>query len=486
MADSATAATLGPFTFMNKLNTAYAKEGFFGKYFGSFAMTCVLLLVFFVLISYYYVKIRAAPIRKNWAAERCKPSVIPFAGIINPPKDGSSAFASTQQNFVYCMNNMVADIAGFAVEPLNLSFSVLSDLYKEILDAMNDARKMMAYIRTQYESVSRDVFARILSILIPIQQLIIKVKDIFGKSKATMVSAIYTLFGSYLTLASAIGAIYELIVIILIALAATILILWIVPFTWGVAASMTAVFVSILVPLSIVAAGMADIFDIHGSPLPGVPSRPACFGGNTIVRLRSGRGVKMVDVKNGDVLADGGVVTGLFKHTATGSKIYKLGNTYVTAEHRVRNHQGWIPVSEHPAAVPVPPLSGEFTDRYLYCLNTTTKQFVIEGRVYKDWDDMYPGEYGALAKIVGEHVDASNLAKYFDNGFDGDFCVDVCGYGEKPIRAVKIGDRLAGGEEVLGVVRLTGGKHHLITNTGRFGANNRTYFDYSFNLDKYL
>ena len=32
------------------------------------------------------------PIKADWVNQRCTPGVIPFAGLINPPKDGTSAF----------------------------------------------------------------------------------------------------------------------------------------------------------------------------------------------------------------------------------------------------------------------------------------------------------------------------------------------------------------------------------------------------------
>ena len=60
--------------------------------------------------------------------------------------------------------------------------------------------------------------------------------------------------------------------------------MWIVPFTWGAAAAMTAIFVAVAVPLAVLAVVMHDVFNLHfiGS------GKPHCFSGDTIIKTKDG------------------------------------------------------------------------------------------------------------------------------------------------------------------------------------------------------
>ena len=67
------------FSVIKKL---YNKVGFLEKYGGSLWMTVIVILVFFIAISYYYIYNNLQPIKADWANQKCNPTVMPFASII--------------------------------------------------------------------------------------------------------------------------------------------------------------------------------------------------------------------------------------------------------------------------------------------------------------------------------------------------------------------------------------------------------------------
>ena len=69
----------------NVINKLYSKAGFLEKYGGSLWTTFIISLIFFIAISYYFVYNNIEPIKADWVNQRCKPNVMPFAGLINPP-----------------------------------------------------------------------------------------------------------------------------------------------------------------------------------------------------------------------------------------------------------------------------------------------------------------------------------------------------------------------------------------------------------------
>ena len=82
----------------NKISELYNQSTYTEKNGGSVFMTVLILFVFFIAMSYFYVMSKAQPIKDNWVSERCSPAVMPFAGLINKPQ-GQSAFDFTGENF---------------------------------------------------------------------------------------------------------------------------------------------------------------------------------------------------------------------------------------------------------------------------------------------------------------------------------------------------------------------------------------------------
>ena len=72
---------------------------------------------------------------------------MPFAGMINAP-DGTSSIDYTNQNFSYCIQNILSTIAGTATEPVTFIMNMIQELFKSIKDAINSIRAMFDKIRT--------------------------------------------------------------------------------------------------------------------------------------------------------------------------------------------------------------------------------------------------------------------------------------------------------------------------------------------------
>ena len=99
------------------LKKMYEKVSYFDQYGGSVILFVVITIILFLLISYCLIMVNSQPIIDDWVNQRCKPNIIPFAGLITHP-EGVSASEYTQQNFNYCTQNILSSITGMAVEHL--------------------------------------------------------------------------------------------------------------------------------------------------------------------------------------------------------------------------------------------------------------------------------------------------------------------------------------------------------------------------------
>ena len=348
----------------------YDKATYFDQYGGSVVLFAFITLILFIIVSYCFAKINAQPIVDDWPNQRCKPNIIPFAGFITHP-DNTTAFDYTYENFTYCTQSILSSITGIMLEPITFVTNLINDVLGAITSAINDIRAMFDKVRTFFQTVAEEIMGRTMNMMIPLQQMIISFRDFIGKLQGTMTTGLFTLLGGYYALQSLMGAIAEFIIIILIALAAIIVILWIVPFTWGMAASMTAIFIAIAIPMAIILTFMMDVLQVQ--PDLSIPSLECCDE-DTLLPLNDGTHKKISEIQIDDILINNNKVTTIIKVNANGSEMYNLNNIIVSHSHLVNYKEKWIYVKNHPDAI----LYQNYNKPYLYCVNTTHK-IIISG-----------------------------------------------------------------------------------------------------------
>ena len=433
------------------INDFYIKKNYLDDYGGSVFMTILIFGVFFSLISYYHIMNNIDPIKADWVNQRCTPGVIPFAGLINPPKDGTSGFDYTSQNFTFCIQNILKEITAYAFVPINAFVNMFLEVFKEMKESISAMRNIFNSLRNKFKEMSQELFGRLLNIMIPIQNLFIGLKDIISKGHGIFTASLYTAIGGYMTLKAAIGTVFELIVVILIALTALIVILWIIPFTWGAAAAMSGIFVAIAIPMTIVAVMMDDVFDLHTSAIPG---KPHCFTGDTTIKTEEGD-VEIKDLKVGNVLKNNTKVTATFKLSSKNQTMFVLHGVRVSGNHKVLHKFKWVKVEEHPDSI----LLENFNEPFIYCINTTNKTIKIGDQEFTDWDDMSTDELNEIrmrcSHMLPNHdFKPKYLHTYLDSGFVKGTPIRLNNNKDAPIEEVKIGDILLNKEKVIGVVEI--------------------------------
>lgn len=466
--------------FINKL---YGNLTYFDEYGTSVIIVAIISLFVFCVFSYCIVSQEKEKIAADWANQRCNPKNIPFAGWISKP-DGKTAFEYTGENFNYCVQNILITITGYMLQPFNYLLSVLTDEFNELEENINSSRGIMANLRDRVKDVFKNILNRILNVVIPIQKIFIALMDTINKTQGILTSGLFTMLGSYLTLQTLLGAILELIVKILIALVAVIVGLWAVPVTWPAAASLSAVFLAISIPMSIIVIFMSEVMHIKSSAIPSL----RCFDGNTIIELENNNRSRISNIKVGDVLKNGDVVTGTMKLTSSRVNMYIVNGVAVSEYHHMLHGDDWICAKNHPQAIV---LSGySRTHEYIYCLNTTSKTIHINGMTFADWDELY-GDilYDTVLTVNIKHPDDNhtitkcNLHKYIDVGFSKKTSVD-CAFGEVDMCDIDIMDVTNNGGIVYGIVHLENERMSILTSNGVFTSNNMTFGDYNDFLNK--
>ena len=435
------------------INKLYNKAGFLEKYGGSLWATFIISLIFFLAISYYYVYNNLDPIKADWINQRCKPNVMPFAVIINPPDPNKmSAFEFTQNNFSSCIQSILADIIGIFLAPFYYLIDLLTKTFDLIKESIQAIREVLDSIRNAVMGVSAEVMGRILNFLIPLQHLLIKVRDMMSKTQGVMSAGVYTLLGTYDTLISAVKSIVQIISAILLSLAAIIIVLFVIPFGLGLpfAIPLLVIFILILVPGIMVYIVQVLILKQMTNPLPNIPS---CFSGDTLIKLNNNEYISIKDIEPGMILQDDNIVTAKLKLAVRDEEFYNINGVICTGEHNIKYNNQWIKVKNHKDSKTI-----ENICDYIYCINTSKKIIKINDEFFGDWDELNNSELDELKqkcqKYLPNRFELTHIHQYLDGGFVENTKIELQDGHNVNIKDVEVNDILRFGERVIGIVKI--------------------------------
>ena len=269
------------FLFKNKTQDDYVYD---------VGWTVIIIFIFCCANAYLKIRANAQMIRNNWIEYRCNPAYMLFAGTIMKPNDSiGDQMHYTNVNFEYCIQNDLKSISSTFMEPVYYTQSVVTSMLSGIATVLNDMRTLINNIRNALSSIIADIMSRILNIMQPVVMMLLSMRDMMGKIQGIMTASLYTLLGVYDTLQSGLRSMFEIIVIILIAVGAAIIALWIAvaiaavfgPFglpvviaSTATATVMTAIYIGLAVPMGIIAHFLAQTMHIQGlSLISSPPSR---------------------------------------------------------------------------------------------------------------------------------------------------------------------------------------------------------------------
>jgi len=469
---------------INFVNEIYDNLTFFDMYGNSILILIFMTLFVFGVYSYFTILQTKEMIASDWAAQRCKPQNIMFAGYIAAPP-GASQFEYTNENFQYCIQNILLNMTQYALEPFEFMVYAINEIFVEFTNAIQIIRDVINNIRTSLSAITETIYNKIMNVIIPMQKILITVVDIFNKLQGAMVSTLYAMLGSYYTLQSLLTAVLDLMIRLLVVLAIVIVGLWILPFTWPTATALSLVFIALVIPLAIVVYFMTEVLQIKTSALPQL----RCFDKNTQIQLLNNNcKTKTIDkICPGDILHDGSKVTAKIKVTSRGLDMFKLNNIVISGCHIVKYQKQWIHVRNHPNAVAI----ANYSEPYLYCLNTSTKTITIDGIIFTDWDEIYDDTLEFILKYKDIKT-SENISKMCDCGFNENTKIKLLN-GYKLLKDIEIGDILSNNGIVYGFVELDKNNlgininlYHLLVSNQYVTIEENIYPDYNDNIDAIL
>ena len=472
---------------VNKIINMINPRHYFQLY-GTQLFICIFLILFqIIVIVYLSFKKNIQYYKDNWPNVRCLPHIMPFAGIINKPKD-SSVIGFTEENYNYCNQQVINQEMNNQFQPLldlqasfnnNQSNSIQSDATtsnasatnaKNSQDATNKgvSKTMVVFGLLKYGyTLFIDIFLKITNVISSFFN--------FSMSGATW----GTLFLKILSKAVMIIITIFFIIAVIPTIPYWFLIIPLFLFILYVIVYVIGVQLNDYVSIVPNAMSQFEPFATMKTPKRKIS---LCFDENTKIATCNEM-KKIKKIKVGDYLLDGSMVTATFK-TMAYPIMFNLNGIIVSGDHYVY-HNKWIKVKNHPDSFAV-----FYKKKFLYCLNTTSKRIMIKNQVFLDWDELDDKKIKVIElylKSEGKYLE--ELHSVMDKGYNRHFMVKMK-KGYKQICDIQPEEVLYDGSKIMALVTIKGDdlyektkqikKYNLVTDTGYFKKRP----DYNFIIDK--
>lgn len=455
--------TTADMKIINDITTLNIKNGFMNKYGSDVWGAIVLCVIFLYLIFNVYAKNYLEVIRADWPNKKCNALVMPFAGNIIKNIPGQTPLEFTVSNFNSCINGILAESSVLLMEPFRVVFVILNEAVANLIATMQKFRLFVEKFRSSFNDVLNKLYTKISDTILTSIEFTATIKDTISKISGTMTTVTYSVIGGYMSLESMLKMLVENALLVLVIMAGLATAFYTTaayagPFVAWIfvilGTSTVAMGIALGFPLMIMNIKLTKVMELSAPTLPGIPG---CFGKDTKIGLLDKTIKRIKDINIGDILQDGSIVTCTIKFNATRQELFILFDIVVTGYHRVLFDNEWIYVKNHPASILI-----KNNEKYVYCLNTTSKKIIIDNITFSDWDDIDENVLDTLNKncvrngILPHNFTIKDIHPYMDGGVHENTRLCLSSGDTIRISDVKVGHKLKSGDMVIGCIKISG------------------------------
>jgi hypothetical protein len=442
-----------PISYINKL---YDNLSFFELHFQSILLVLLVSIIVILVATASRILSKSNVLKTNWDAERCKPNIMPFAGLINKPI-GQTVAEYTLSNFNYCVTNILN--AGF--KKATFSYD-LAGSTNGLLDGSMDMDMSFNMTTNWFSDIQSNVAASFSAVqnklankMVPVQQAVFAIQDMFQRMQAVFIAGVYTSLGNSLMIKSLVTQLLSAVSKIFFLLLIVITALFIIPGTQGLAVATTAIAMPLLVTTAAINLSMGKAMGVKPGKLPSIKK---CFDKHTLLKMNDGTFTQIDQIRVGDVLMNSNVVTATMVLDAKHVNMYNVNGIVVSGFHKIKHENEWISVSKYPYRRVI----STYSEPHIYCINTSNKIIKIGDFEFLDWDEIYNSKHNShLDKILNYRIDGlsiikntSNIHRVLDGGFCENTPIRLFDKRVIPIKEVVSGDKLVNGSIVYGIVQI--------------------------------
>ena len=312
-------------------------------------------------------------IMKHWPQRRCDLEIMVSAQLYKPKDDMRTSGEFAAENFTFCTKKTFQTIINTLLIPVFMLINQQLDVAEAVNEMLNRIRIMITNLFDGFQKILDPFFKRfrMTGNAFAINQM--KFLSAMGRAFGISQAVLYLGMSLVTSIENFVQFVIRVIMIIMYIILGLMILIWFM---------ILPVFALIIITCQVIGNSPFGymVEDVCGE---------MCFDPKTLIRGKDGKVKKLGECRLGDTLQDGTVIEGILKVKGEKEQMYTLDGILVSGSHLVWHDEAdeWIPVKEHPDAVP------SFQRcPILICLRTSTRNIPLVGLqkewLFRDWEEL--------------------------------------------------------------------------------------------------
>lgn len=326
---------------------------------------------------------KRAEVMANWANYRSDPKYVFTAFLYKPDNDQRSRLQFTADNFSEYVGSVILDLFAVFTRPLFDIFRILTSSLENTLGAFVGMRNIIGNMYKGLLQMVNVFMNRFTFTTHKLRLTMYRLLMTFKRAAAVATNAVFMGLSSLYAALNMIDLIIKIAIIILV-----ILVILTIFFFWLLAP---------VIPIILVVVAIIATTAFAGSV--GGMASTFCFDPQTPIAKQDQSSVPISEIKIGDILADGGKVTGVLEFQTDGREaMFEIAGIQVSGSHIYFSGAGNpCLVQDASNATPI-----EWTGSKVFCLLTTSRKIPIRSPVtdeihlFADWEELSDGDIQGL------------------------------------------------------------------------------------------
>lgn len=320
---------------------------------------------------------RREEIMANWPQYRADPAFLFTAFLFKPNGDPRSRFQFTVDNFTEVVTSFLTNTFKIFLAPVFQIFTLFSSSLQSSLKGFLGMRAIFGNMWRGFMDMISIFMNRFTLTFHRLRVVFYKLLSAFKRIAGVATSSIFMGLSALYSMLNLIDIMILIAIVILLVLVVLVIFFWFIlgPF----------------IPLILIVIGIISTTAFAGGV--GGMSDTFCFGEDTQVKLQTGETVPLKEIKLGDILFDGGVVTACMEFApASYTDLYSVHGITVAGSHILYTEETAGKTAEfvRTSAFAVPT---QYTGCRVYCLNTTTHKIPVVAKNstvhwFADWEEI--------------------------------------------------------------------------------------------------
>ena len=179
-------------TITTNINSYFNNLSYTQEYSYDIWLTVILIVLTILIFLYFFIINKLQSFKRDWPKYKCNPFFMPFAAIINPPKN-QSGLEYTAKNFSQCMDEKNRELGMIVQEPINYAMESLFSVFSFLGEMSEEIQNFIIFIFDLLIQLYNFIIQKFSKVINELNLIFISIINLFGHVLAVFTSIYWIL-----------------------------------------------------------------------------------------------------------------------------------------------------------------------------------------------------------------------------------------------------------------------------------------------------